>query len=195
VKFGKPMSKIGKQLIIIPESVEIEINQQMIKVRGPKGELSQSIPPQIKLDLKDLPANGSVKGKELQVIPQEESKNSSALWGLLRALIFNMVKGVTEGFEKKLEIEGVGYRASVQGNKLILSLGFSHPIEVVAPDKIEFKVDKNVITVSGIDKQAVGQIAAKIRAYRKPEPYKGKGIHYVGEVIRRKAGKKAVTTE
>ena len=189
------MSKIGKQLIIIPENVEIKIDQQEIKVKGPKGELSQPIPPQIKLDLRDLPANGSVKGKELQVIPQEKSKNSSALWGLLRALIFNMVKGVTEGFEKKLEIEGVGYRASLQGNKLILSLGFSHPIEVVAPAGIEFKVDKNVITISGIDKQIVGQIAAKIRAYRKPEPYKGKGIHYLGEVIRRKAGKKAVTTE
>ena len=189
------MSKIGKQLIIIPENVEIKINQQEIKVKGPQGELSQSIPPQIKLILKDLPAKGSAKGKELQVIPQEKSKNSSALWGLLRALIFNMVKGVTEGFEKKLEIEGVGYRASLQGNKLILSLGFSHPIEVVAPAGIEFKVDKNVITISGIDKQMVGQIAAKIRAYRKPEPYKGKGIHYVGEVIRRKAGKKAATTE
>lgn len=180
------MSKIGKQLIIIPENVEIKINQQEIKVKGPQGELSQSIPPQIKLILEK---------QELQVIPQEKSKNSSALWGLLRALIFNMVKGVTEGFEKKLEIEGVGYRASLQGNKLILSLGFSHPIEVVAPAGIEFKVDKNVITISGIDKQMVGQIAAKIRAYRKPEPYKGKGIHYVGEVIRRKAGKKAATTE
>lgn len=180
------MSKIGKQLIIIPENVEIKINQQEIKVKGPQGELSQSIPPQIKLILKE---------QELQVIPQEKSKNNSALWGLLRALIFNMVKGVTEGFEKKLEIEGVGYRASLQGNKLILSLGFSHPIEVVAPAGIEFKVDKNVITISGIDKQIVGQIAAKIRAYRKPEPYKGKGIHYVGEVIRRKAGKKAATTE
>lgn len=180
------MSKIGKQLIIIPENVEIKINQQEIKVKGPQGELSQSIPPQIKLILKE---------QELQVIPQEKSKNSSALWGLLRALIFNMVKGVTEGFEKQLEIEGVGYRASLQGNKLILSLGFSHPIEVVAPAGIELKVDKNVITISGIDKQIVGQIAAKIRAYRKPEPYKGKGIHYVGEVIRRKAGKKVATTE
>jgi len=106
-----------------------------------------------------------------------------------------MVKGVTEGFEKKLEIEGVGYRALVENNKLILSLGFSHPIEVVAPAGIEFKVDKNIITVSGPDKQMVGQIAAKIRAYRKPEPYKGKGIHYIGEVVRRKAGKKVAAAE
>ena len=142
-----------------------------------------------------MPDNEPAKSKELQVIPQEKSKNSSALWGLLRALIFNMVKGVTEGFEKKLEIEGVGYRASLQDNKLVLNLGFSHPIEVDAPAGIEFKVDKNVITISGIDKQMVGQIAAKIRDYRKPEPYKGKGIRYSGEVVRRKTGKKATASE
>jgi large subunit ribosomal protein L6 len=185
------MSRIGKQPIVIPENVEVKIGEDEIKVKGPQGELTQSIPPQIKLILKD----SSTGQKELQVTPQEKSKKTSALWGLLRALIFNMVKGVTEGFEKKLEIEGVGYRASLQGNKLVLNLGFSHPIEIEAPAGIEFKVEKNIITVSGIDKQLVGQVAAKIRAQRKPEPYKGKGIRYLDEVIRRKAGKKTVGTE
>jgi len=180
------MSRIGKQSIIIPEGVEVKISDHQIGVKGPKGELTQSIPPQIEITL---------EGKELLVTLRKKTKDSSALWGLLRALIFNMVKGVSEGFEKKLEIEGVGYRASLQDNKLILNLGFSHPVEVAAPEEIEFKVDKNIITISGIDKQLVGQIAAKIRAFRKPEPYKGKGIHYLGEVIRRKAGKKAVSTE
>ncbi len=180
------MSRIGKKPIVIPENVEVKIEAGQIIVKGPKGELKQSIPSQIKLDLTD---------KELIVIPQEKSKNTPALWGLIRTLVFNMSKGVTEGFEKKLEIEGVGYRVSLQGNKLILNVGLSHPIEIEAPAGIEFKVDKNIITVSGIDKQLVGQVAAKIRAYRKPEPYKGKGIRYLGEVVRRKAGKKVVSAE
>jgi len=180
------MSRIGKQLIQIPENVEVKISQDEIKIKGPKGELNQSIPSQIEVTLKE---------KELIVTPRQKTKETPALWGLFRSLIFNMVQGVSQGFEKKLEIEGIGYRASLQGNKLVLNLGFSHPIEIEAPAGIEFKVDKNIITVSGIDKQLVGQLAAKIRAQRKPEPYKGKGIHYLGEVIRRKAGKKAVSTE
>jgi len=186
LSLAKFMSRVGKKPIIIPENVEIKIEPGQIIVKGPKGELRQSIPPQVKLDL---------TGKELVVVPQEKSKNTPALWGLVRSLVFNMIKGATEGFEKKLELEGVGYRVSLQGNKLILNVGLSHPIEVTAPAGIDFKVEKNLITVSGIDKQLVGQIAAKIRAYRKPEPYKGKGIRYQGEVIRRKAGKKAVSTE
>lgn len=180
------MSRIGKKPIIIPENVEIKIEPGQIIIKGPKGELKQSIPPQIKLDLTD---------RELVVIPQEKSKNTPALWGLVRSLVFNMIKGVIEGFEKKLELEGVGYRVSLKDYKLILNVGLSHPIEIEAPEGIEFKVEKNLITVSGIDKQLVGQVAAKIRAYRKPEPYKGKGIRYLGEVIRRKTGKKAVSTE
>lgn len=180
------MSRIGKQPIQIPENVEVKISQDEIKIKGPKGELNQSIPSQIKVVSKE---------KELIVTPRQKTKETPALWGLFRSLIFNMVQGVIQGFEKKLEIEGVGYKASLQGNKLVLNLGFSHPIEIEAPAGIEFKVDKNIITVSGIDKQLVGQLAAKIRAQRKPEPYKGKGIHYLGEVIRRKAGKKAVGTE
>lgn len=180
------MSRIGKQSIIIPENVEVKINDGQIIVKGPKGELTQSISSQIEVVLKE---------NELLVTPRKKTKDTSALWGLFRTLIFNMIKGVTEGFEKKLEIQGVGYRVALQGNKLVLSLGFSHPIELEAPEGIEFQVDKNIITVSGLDKQLVGQIAAKIRDLRKPEPYKGKGIRYLGEAVRRKAGKKAVGVE
>jgi large subunit ribosomal protein L6 len=180
------MSRIGKQPIQIPEGVEVKINDQNIVVKGPKGELTRIIRPELKVEL---------KGKEIWVTPVKKTKNTSALWGLTRVLIFNMIEGVTKGFEKKLEIEGVGYRASVQGNKLVLNLGFSHPVEIEPPKGIEIKADKNIITVAGIDKQLVGQVAANIRAKRKPEPYKGKGIRYMGEVIRRKAGKKAVATE
>lgn len=186
MKFGKNMSRIGKKTIIIPIQVEVKIGQHQLEIKGPKGELVQSIPPQLKLVL---------QGSVIEIKPEGKSKNISALWGLFRSLIFNMVKGVTEGFEKKLEIEGVGYRAAVQGNKLVLSIGLSHPVEIEAPANIEFKVEKNTITVSGIDKQVVGQIAAKIRDQRRPEPYKGKGIHYLGEIIRRKSGKRAVSTE
>ena len=177
------MSRIGKQLIKIPEGVEVKINDSVITIKGPKGELNQKIIPGFKIELKD--------GK-ISVVPIKKSKNTRSLWGLMRSLISNMTKGTVDGFEKKLEIEGVGYRASVSGDKLILNLGFSHPIEIEAPKGIEFRVDKNIITVSGIDKQLVGQIAADIRAKRKPEPYKGKGIRYFGEVIKRKAVKKAV---
>lgn len=185
------MSRIGKQPITIPENVEVKISDNQITVKGPLGELNQTILSQIELTLKDS-SNGQ---KELLVSPKKESKDTSALWGLFRALIFNMVKGVTDGFEKKLEIQGVGYRASLQGDKLSLNIGLSHPVDIEAPKGIEFKVDKNIITISGTDKQLVGQIAAKIRDQRKPEPYKGKGIRYVDEVVKRKAGKKAAGTE
>jgi len=123
------------------------------------------------------------------------NKKTGALWGTFRSLVDNMIQGVINGFEKKLEIQGVGYRASLEKNKLILNLGFSHSIEIEAPKGIDFNVEKNIITISGINKQLVGQIAANIRAKRKPEPYKGKGIRYQGEVVRRKAGKKAVASE
>lgn len=184
------MSRIGKQPIIIPKDVEVKIADTRISVKGPKGELIQPINPQIKLDLKE-----SEGQKELSVSPKGKSKDAAALWGLFRSLIFNMVKGVTEGFEKRLEIQGVGYRASLQDNNLILNIGFSHPVEIEAPENIEFKVEKNIIIVSGMDKQLVGQIAAKIRSQRKPEPYKGKGIRYLDEVVKIKAGKKAVSAE
>jgi large subunit ribosomal protein L6 len=186
VKFGKNMSRIGKKPIQIPESVEVKIEGDLIMVKGPKGESKNQIRPEIKMEAKD---------KQIEFNPQVFHKGIPALWGTYRSLIFNMIEGVTKGFEKALEIEGVGYRASLEGRDLVLNLGYSQPIKIKAPQGIEFKVEKNIITVSGIDKQLVGQVAAEIRSARKPEPYKGKGIRYRGEIIRRKAGKKAVATE
>lgn len=184
------MSRIGRKPIIIPKDVKVKIENDRVIVNGPKGELEQSLPSQIGLTQRENEGD-----QELVVKPKKNSKDNRAMWGLIRSLIANMIMGVTEGFEKKLSIEGVGYRAVLQGNKLILNLGFSHPIEIEAPEGISFVVEKNIITVSGMDKQLVGQIAAKIRDQRKPEPYKGKGIRYIDEVVRRKAGKKAVGGE
>ena len=182
------MSRIGKKPILIPKNVEIKINDGEISAKGPKGELSLSWPSELSVSLKESGAEGK-EGKELTIGVKKKTKRSPALWGLFRSLAFNLVLGVSDGFEKKLEINGVGYRASVEGKKIILNIGFSHPVEVEAPNGIEFKVEKNIITVSGADKQLVGQTAAKIRAQRKPEPYKGKGIRYVDEQVRQKAGK------
>jgi len=182
------MSRIGKKSINIPDGVELKIENAKITVKGPKGQSEQIISDDFEL-IEDK------ENKELIIKPKKELKSNSALWGLFRSLISNMVKGVTEGFEKKLEINGVSYRAAVQSNNLVLNLGLSHPIEIKAPEGIIFEVDKNIITVLGIDKQLVGQMAAKIREQKKPEPYKGKGIRYIDEVIKRKAGKKAVSTE
>jgi large subunit ribosomal protein L6 len=184
------MSRIGKQPIPVPEKVDIKINGNVVIVRGPKGEIQRTLPRGIK---------AGVEGNNL-IVSLESAKDATnkkmmALWGLSRAILANLVKGVTEGYEKKLEIEGVGFRAAVQGNKLVMSLGFSHPVEIEAPPGIDFKVEKNVITVSGIDKELVGQVSADIRSRKKPEPYKGKGIRYQGEVIKIKAGKKAVSSE
>ncbi|PIR41198.1 MAG: 50S ribosomal protein L6 [Candidatus Yanofskybacteria bacterium CG10_big_fil_rev_8_21_14_0_10_46_23] len=182
------MSRIGKQVINIPEGVTIKIDTT-ISVSGPKGELTMPTP--AGFDFK-LEAN------RLSIEPQAgfpfETKADGALQGLYRSLVANMVTGVSVGFSKILEINGVGYRATLNGNKLDLQLGYSHPVIVEAPKGIEFAVDKNTITISGIDKQNVGQIAANIREYKKPEPYKGKGIRYQGETIIRKAGKKAATS-
>jgi len=182
------MSRIGKKTINIPDGVELKIENKKVIVKGPKGQLEQILSNNFEL-VQDK------ESKELLIKPIKESKSNSALWGLFRSLIFNMIKGVTDGFEKKLEINGVSYRAVVQNNNLILNLGLSHPVEIEAPKDISFEVEKNIITVSGIDKQLVGQIAAKVREQKKPEPYKGKGIRYIDEVIRRKAGKKAVGAE
>ena len=178
------MSRVGKKPIQIPQGVEVKISGQKVMVRGPKGELSREVRPEIGVEVKE--------GKIL-VSPKIETKKTKALWGLTRALIANMIKGVTEGYEKKLEIEGIGFRASVEGENLVLSVGFTHPVKIKAPEGIKFSVEKNIITVSGTDKELVGQMAAKIRAIRPPEPYKGKGIRYVGERVRRKVGKKAAT--
>jgi len=180
------MSRIGKKPIQIPDGVEIKIEGNLIMVKGPKGELKVQISPEIKAEIKD---------KKIELKPAISRKGTSALWGTFRSIISNMTEGVSRGFEKTLELEGVGYRASLEGKDLVLSLGYSHPIKIKAIQDIEFRVEKNTIKISGIDKQLVGQVAAEIRSKRTPEPYKGKGIRYKGEIIKRKAGKKAVGTE
>jgi len=179
------MSKIGKKLIEIPKDVIVGIEGKTIKVKGLKGELQFEIPRELKVIIED---------SRLSVVPVVNSKKTPALWGTARAVIANMIFGVHNGFEKKLEIEGVGYKAQIQGQNLVLNLGFSHPVVFKAPEGVKISVDKNNITVSGPSIELVGQTAANIRALKKPEPYKGKGIHYVGEVIRRKAGKKVAGT-
>jgi len=185
VKYGN-MSRVGKKPIEIPQGVEINIENNLVSVKGPKGELKTEISSEIKIEKKD---------NEIIVFPEKEDTKSKALWGLSRSLIFNMVEGVVNGYEKKLEIQGVGYRANIEGEDLVLLVGFSHPVKIKKPEGINFEVNKNIITVSGIDKELVGQIAAKIKKVKKPEPYKGKGIRYLGEEVRRKSGKKAVGSE
>lgn len=180
------MSRIGKKLIEIPQGVKVEISEKEIKISGPKGELKQFIHPEIKVEIKD---------NKIFVSPKTElSKKGRGLWGLYRALISNMVEGVSKGFEKKLEIEGVGFKANVEGENLVLNLGFTNPVKIHKIPGINFLVERNVITVSGPDKERVGHIAALIRKQKKAEPYKGKGIKYQGEKIRRKEGKKVVAT-
>lgn len=177
------MSRVGKQLIIIPNGVTVKIDGQKVHVKGPKGELERILHPNAIIAL---------NGQEITVsVKSPEEGFDRGLWGLSRVLISNMVAGVTDGFSKKLEIAGIGFKAQVQGNKLVLSLGFSHPVELEFPKNISAVVEKNLITVSGIDKEQVGQFAATIKLLKKPEPYKGKGIKYQGEIIRRKAGKAA----
>jgi len=182
------MSRIGKKPIDIPENVKVEIQGEDLKVLGPKGEMRIKLNNEIKAEIKD--------GKILVATARENpSKKARALWGLYRALIFNMVFGVTTGFEKKLEIEGVGFKAAVQGDELVLNVGFINPVRIKKPEGVNFFVEKNVITVSGISKEKVGQVSAEIRKAKKAEPYKGKGIKYQGEKIRRKEGKKVVAAK
>ena len=179
------MSRIGKQPIPIPAGVTVHFKDGAITVKGPKGTLS--FKPHIRSQIK-------VEGKEVIVERSSEGILDRSLHGLTRTLIANMIEGVTQGFSKKLELHGVGYRAQIQGKKLQLAIGFSHPVDFPAPEGISFEIDKekkNIITISGIDKGLVGQVAADVRSLRMPEPYKGKGIHYLGEKIRRKAGKAA----
>ncbi len=173
------MSRIGKLPIEVPAGVTITVDGN-VTVTGPKGTLSTFVLPHVELKNED---------NVLTVIRKSDEKIARAQHGLMRALINNMVVGVTKGFEKKLEINGVGYRVSGGGQAITMSLGFSHPVEYKAMEGVSLTVEKNVITVTGIDKQKVGQVAAEIRSLKKPEPYKGKGIKYVGEVILRKAGK------
>jgi len=176
------MSRIGKMPVSLPKGVQVEIKNNTVRVKGPKGELTRDFSTQITMELND--------GKITFTRPSDE-RRIRALHGTTRALINNMVKGVSEGFTKSLQVEGVGYRAEVKGKQLVMALGYSHPVPVDPPPGISFAVDEKtkVITISGIDKELVGQVAADIRKWRPPEPYKGKGLRYVGEHVRRKAGK------
>lgn len=185
------MSRIGKKPIEIPAGVSVDISSGTIKVTGPKGELSRSLPSRVHAEKAGDQILVSLSAKQEA---QRERNNPQALWGLVRALIANMVEGAVKGYEKKLEIEGVGYKAEVQGKDLVLDVGFSHTVKIAGPQGVSFAVDKNVIVVSGPDKEAVGQVAASIRKVKPVEPYKGKGIRYQGEYVRRKLGKRVAGT-
>lgn len=181
------MSRLGKKPIKMPEGVTAQISDKEIIVKGPKGELRQAMNPEINVEIKD---------NNILVAPKSElSKKGRGLWGLYSVLISNMIEGVSKGFEKKLEIEGVGFKAAVEGDGITLNLGFTNPVKIKKVEGVNFLVEKNVITVSGIDKEKVGQMAAEIRKQKKAEPYKGKGIKYQGEKIRRKEGKKVVASK
>ena len=180
------MSRIGKLPVKIPSVVDVQLNGKNLKVKGPKGELQREFHPDMKIEKEE---------SAIKVLrPNDEPKNK-ALHGLTRTLISNMVLGVSEGFSKTLEVVGVGYKVDLKGKDLLLQLGYSHPVNYPAPNGIQFEVDgkQNLILVKGLDKQKVGQVSAEIRALRPPEPYKGKGIKYQNEIIRRKAGKAAVS--
>ncbi len=181
------MSKIGRKPIAIPEGVEIKLEGGFFEAKGPKGTLKLEINPQSKV---------SIVEKEVIVEKGRSTKEAMAVWGLTRSLINNLIIGVKDGYEKKLELQGVGFRMSMQGKKLVMALGFSHPVEVETPDDLVVKVeDGGILSVSGIDKQRVGQFSAEIRSLKKVEPYKGKGFRYQGEIVRRKVGKKAGTAK
>jgi len=177
------MSRIGKKPIPLPENISARIEGNELTIKGPKGELKEKIHPLVSIALKD--------NQIIITVSNPNDKNQKALWGLFGSLVKNMIKGVREGYEKKLEVIGVGFKVNLQGNKLILNLGFSHPIEFILPMGISAMVDKNIISISGIDKKQVGEVAALIRKIKKPEPYKGKGVRYVGEIIKKKVGKAA----
>lgn len=178
------MSRLGKLPIKLPEGVSAKFENRILNVKGPKGELSRLIKEPAILEISDEVIKVSVK---------EGADHANAFWGLYRALVNNMVTGVSEGFTKKLEVNGVGYRAALSGNKLTLNLGYSHPIEFPLPDGVSAAVEGNIISLTSIDNELLGNTAYKIRKLRKPEPYKGKGVKYVDEVIRRKAGKTAAS--
>ncbi len=177
------MSRLGKQPVTPPSGVDITFVDGVMTVKGPKGTLTQVMKPEV-----DISMDGSV----VTLTPANQTKAALSLWGTYASIVRNLIQGVTEGFEKKLEIEGVGYRAEASGQKLTVNVGFSHPVIVEVPEGITATVEKNVITIAGIDKHAVGQFAANVRKIKEPEPYKGKGIRYQGEYIIRKQGKKAV---
>ncbi|HNW55613.1 MAG TPA: 50S ribosomal protein L6 [bacterium] len=175
------MSRLGKIPVVLPAGTSAVLNKNVLSVTGPKGKLEQAIHQLVNVVVEE--------GQILVSVNDKEDRQQRAFWGLFHKLVSNMVIGVSQGYEKKLEINGVGYRASLSGQKLTMNLGFSHPVDFILPEGIKGQVEGNVITVAGIDKQLVGEIAAQIRRKKKPEPYKGKGIKYIDEVIRRKAGK------
>lgn len=175
------MSRVGKKPISIPSGVKIAIHENHVEVQGPKGKLLTSVPRGIRIE----ESNG-----ELRAVPTSESRELVPFWGLARSLVANAVQGVSQGFTKQLDIVGIGYRAHLEGDKVIFALGYSHPIEFPIPSGVKVDIEKQTrITVSGADKQLVGQVAAKIRSLRKPDPYKQKGVRYVGEILKKKAGK------
>ncbi len=177
------MSRVGRKTIVLPKGVQVTTAERVVRVKGPKGELAMALVPGVELEQSDA---------EIKVVLRREDRNASAMYGLTRAMLANLVKGVSEGFSRTLEIQGTGYRAATDGKKLTLQLGFSHPIEYPVPAGIQITVETPVkVTVKGADKALVGQVAANIRGFRPPEPYKGKGVRYEGEVVRRKAGKSA----
>lgn len=177
------MSRIGKRPVQIPSGTEVSVSSDEIAVKGKGGTLKRPLHKSVAV---------SISGNEVLVTPADSSRLARALWGTYAAHVRNMITGVNTPFSKKLQIEGIGFKAELSGKKLKLSLGFSHPIEVSVPEGLTVAVDKNLVTISGADKDAVGQFAASVRALKKPEPYKGKGIRYEDEVVRRKEGKKAV---
>lgn len=174
------MSRIGKRPVALPSGVSVNLSGSSVQVKGPKGSLSGDIPGVIQLEVAD---------DEVRLLRPDEKKETRALHGLARALVANMINGVSEGFRKELEIQGVGYRADVAGKVLKLALGFSHPVEMAIPEGITVSVEENRVRLEGADRQAIGQFASEIRAMRPPEPYKGKGVRYADEQIRRKVGK------
>jgi large subunit ribosomal protein L6 len=181
------MSRLGRKAIELPQGTKVEKQGDFVIVKGPKGELKTKI---------DKIVNVNISDKEIVVsVKNEDSKKEKSMWGLYRSLINNMVVGVNEEFEKKLEVNGVGYRVQQAGKKLILNVGYSNPFEYEIPEGISAEVEGNIITIKGIDKQQVGEVSAQIRKVRKPEPYKGKGIKYLDEIIRRKSGKAAAKSE
>ena len=209
MKYGnKNMSRIGKKPILILEGTEIKIDGKKVFVKGLKGELSRDFFNEIKIEIK---GNQVFVSPRIQVseASQTDAKHSSrrakqeiiknkqvkALWGLSRALLFNMIEGVNKGFEKKLEIQGIGFKAAIEGEEIILNVGFSHPVKIKIPFGLKISVEKNIIIISGIDKELVGQFSAIIRKIKPPEPYKGKGIRYLGEYVQKKVGKRVATTK
>jgi large subunit ribosomal protein L6 len=176
------MSRIGKKAIVIPSGVTVTLDGQTVTVKGPKGQLAWTVSDEIEI---------KQEGAELLLTPRNDTQRARGMWGLSRTLVGNMVEGVTKGYEEVLELVGVGYRAAMKGQALSMQLGFSHDVDIPAPDGITFAVPKQTeVRIAGIDKQLVGEIAARIRRIRPPEPYKGKGVRYAGEKVRRKEGKK-----